>query len=320
MERIRKALELANQERARLAADGAASAPAPGQTGTDSPAVATAAAMAADGTMVPSVQPMAPAADLSGTGMRYRLTKVIDVPQAVLLEKRLIAGVPGHKNREAYRMLRTRVLQALRNNGWNSVAVTGPASGCGKTLTAINLAISLAAEVSSTVLLVDLDLRSPSVHQYFNYVPEQGLSDYLKTEMPLHQILFSPGIERLVVLPGRETVANSAETLRSPRMVALTNELKTRYPDRIVVFDLPPILAADDALAFAPYTDSVLMVAEAGNTRKEDLQKAYDLLKGTPLLGTVLNRSETQSAGYGYGYGAPKPKRGFFQKGSTETA
>ncbi|MBL8225050.1 MAG: CpsD/CapB family tyrosine-protein kinase [Chromatiales bacterium] len=315
MERIRKALELANQERAKLAADGAA-APAPAAT----PAASTATAVAADGTALPTVQPMAPAADLSGTGLRYRLTKVVDVPQETLLASRLIAAVPGHKNREAYRMLRTRVLQTLRNNGWNSVAVTGPASGCGKTLTAINLAISLAAEVSSTVLLVDLDLRSPSVHRYFSYEPEQGLSDYLKTEMPLHQILFSPGIERLVVLPGREAVVNSAETLRSPRMVALVNELKSRYPDRIVVFDLPPILAADDALSFAPYTDSVLMVAEAGNTRKEDLQKAYDLLKGTPLLGTVLNRSDTQSAGYGYGYGAPKEKRGFFSKGTAETA
>lgn len=312
MERIRKALELANQERARLAADGAA-APAPAAT----PA---APALAADGTALPTVQPMAPAADLSGSGLRYRLTRVVDVPQETLLANRLIAAVPGHKNREAYRMLRTRVLQALRNNGWNSVAVTGPASGCGKTLTAVNLAISLAAEVSSTVLLVDLDLRAPSVHRYFGYQPEQGLSDYIKADMPLHPLLFSPGIERLVVLPGREVVDNSAETLRSPRMVALVNELKTRYPDRIVVFDLPPILAADDALAFAPYTDAVLMVAEAGNTRKEDLQKAYDLLKGTPLLGTVLNRSETQSAGYGYGHGAPRPKRGFFSKDAAETA
>jgi capsular exopolysaccharide synthesis family protein len=321
MERIRKALELANQERAKLAADGAA-APAPATASAAGSAASPAAPqpMAADGTALPTVQPMAPAADLSGTGLRYRLTRVVDVPQETLLANRLIAAVPGHKNREAYRMLRTRVLQTLRNNGWNSVAVTGPASGCGKTLTAINLAISLAAEVSSTVLLVDLDLRSPSVHRYFNHEPEQGLSDYLRTEMPLHQILFSPGIERLVVLPGREAVVNSAETLRSPRMVALVNELKSRYPDRIVVFDLPPILAADDALSFAPYTDSVLMVAEAGNTRKEDLQKAYDLLKGTPLLGTVLNRSDTQSAGYGYGYGAPKPKRGFFSKDTAETA
>lgn len=288
MERIRKALERAGQERTLL------------------------------GTETRPAMPPVPASDLS-TGVRYTMTKVVEVAPQTLLTNRLISAVPGHKHREAYRMLRTRVLQSMRNNGWTSVAVTGPATGCGKTLTAINLAISLAAEVTHTVLLVDLDLRSPSVHRYFDYQPERGLSDYLRGEVKLHEILFSPGIERLVVMPGKDVVPNSAEQLRSPRMVALVNEIKTRYPDRLVVFDLPPILAADDALSFAPYTDCVLMVAETGNTRKEDLQKAYDLLKGTPLVGTVLNRADSQATGYGYGL-APKPRRFFWQKKNTEPA
>lgn len=291
MERIRKALERAGQERALLGSE-----------------------------TRPAMTP-APAADLS-TGVRYTMTKVVEVPPQTLLTNRLISAVPGHKHREAYRMLRTRVLQSMRNNGWTSVAVTGPATGCGKSLTAINLAISLAAEVTHTVLLVDLDLRSPSIHRYFDYQPERGLSDYLRGEVKLHEILFSPGIERLVVMPGKDVVPNSAEQLRSPRMVALVNEIKTRYPDRLVVFDLPPILAADDALSFAPYTDCVLMVAETGNTRKEDLQKAYDLLKGTPLVGTVLNRADSQATGYGYGGNnlLPKPRRFFWQKKNTEPA
>ena len=106
-------------------------------------------------------------------------------------------SVPGHEFKDAYRMLRTRVLQTLRENNWTSVAVTGPASGCGKTLTAINLAISLAMEVTHTVLLVDLDLRKPSIHEYFGYQPETGLSDYLLNDTPINQIMFSPNIERL---------------------------------------------------------------------------------------------------------------------------
>jgi capsular exopolysaccharide synthesis family protein len=212
-------------------------------------------------------------------------------------------------------MLRTRVLQTMRNNGWTSVAVTGPASGCGKTLTAINLAVSLAMEVSNTVLLVDLDLRRPTIHKYFGYEPELGLSDYLTKDVPLHQLLFTPAIDRLVVLPGRSALPNSAEMLRSPRMIALVNELKTRYPDRLIVFDLPPILAADDALAFSPYTDCFLMVAESGGTRKEDLQKAYDILKSTPLVGTVLNKSEVPSAGYGYA-ALPKVKKRYLKSGA----
>ena len=247
--------------------------------------------------------------DLS-TGVRYTMTKMVEVSPQQLLENRIIAALPEHKFKDAYRMLRTRVLQTMRNNGWTSVAVTGPASGCGKTLTAINLAVSLAMEVSNTVLLVDLDLRRPTIHKYFGYEPELGLSDYLTKDIPLHQLLFTPGIDRLVVLPGRSALPNSAEMLRSPRMIALVNELKTRYPDRLIVFDLPPILAADDALAFSPYTDCFLMVAESGGTRKEDLQKAYDILKSTPLVGTVLNKSEVPSSGYGYA-GGQKKKRFF---------
>jgi capsular exopolysaccharide synthesis family protein len=269
MERIRKALEQATRDRAQ--APGTAPAQRPGGT----------------------------PADLS-TGVRYTYTKVVEVPQNVLAENRLIAAVPGHEYKDAYRMLRTRVLQSLRENNWTSVAVTGPASGCGKTLTAINLAISLAMEVTHTVLLVDLDLRKPSVHEYFGYRPEYGLTDYLLRDVPIQNVLFTPSIERLVVLPGREALQNSSEMLRSPKMVALVNELKSRYPDRLVVFDLPPILAADDALAFAPYTDSMLLVAEAGGTSRDDLQKALAVLKGTPVIGTVLNKAHAAKGSYGY--------------------
>ncbi len=268
MERIRKALEQASRERVQAFGDGRQ-----GGAGQVS--------------------------DLT-TGLRYTQTRIVEVPEQVLLDHRLIAAVPGHEHKDAYRMLRTRVLQTMRDNNWTSVAVTGPASGCGKTLTSVNLAISLAMEVTNTVLLVDLDLRKPSIHEYFGYQPELGLSDYLLGDVPLHRILFSPSIERLVVLPGREEIQNSSEMLRSPKMVALVTELKHRYPDRLVVFDLPPILAADDALAFAPYTDSMLLVAESGGTSRDDLQKALDLLKGSPVIGTVLNKANVTRGGYGY--------------------
>jgi len=280
MERIRKALERAGQDRMMTATD-----------------------------VLRRPPPVGSQSDLS-TGVRYTMTKMVEVSPQTLLENRVIAALPEHKFRDSYRMLRTRVLQTMRNNNWTSVAVTGPATGCGKTLTAINLAISLAMEVTHTVLLVDLDLRKPTIHKYFGYEPELGLSDYLTSDVPLHQLLFTPSIDRLVVLPGHVSLPNSAEMLRSPRMIALVNELKTRYPDRLVVYDLPPILAADDALAFSPYTDCILMVAESGGTKKEDLQKAYEIVKNAPLVGTVLNKSEVPATGYGYG-GAKKNTRFF---------
>jgi capsular exopolysaccharide synthesis family protein len=280
MERIRKALERAGQDRMMTATD-----------------------------VLRRPPPAGGQSDLS-TGVRYTMTKMVEVSQQTLLDNRIIAALPEHKFKDSYRMLRTRVLQTMRNNNWTSVAVTGPATGCGKTLTAINLAISLAMEVTHTVLLVDLDLRKPTIHKYFGYEPELGLSDYLTTDVPLHQLLFTPAIDRLVVLPGHTALPNSAEMLRSPRMISLVNELKTRYPDRLVVYDLPPILAADDALSFSPYTDCILMVAESGGTKKDDLQKAYEIVKNAPLVGTVLNKSEVPATGYGYG-GLQKKKRFF---------
>lgn len=279
MERIRKALERAGQDRL----------------------------LSSTGTF--RAEPPNPGADLS-TGVRYTMTRMIEVSDQTLLDNRIIAALPEHKFKDSYRMLRTRVLQTMRNNGWTTLAVTGPASGCGKTLTAINLAVSLAMEVTNTVLLVDADLRKPTIHKYFGFEPELGLSDYLTSDIGIHEVLVAPGIERLVLLPGRSAVPNSAEMLRSPRNIALVNDLKTRYADRLIVFDLPPILAADDALAFSPYVDCVLMVAESGTTRKDDLQQAYEILKNVPLVGTVLNKSESPTTGYGYG-GAFKKKRFF---------
>jgi len=280
MERIRKALEQAERQRAQNAGTTPAAEEAPATQVTEREEHETAAQLAAD--------------------LRHSRTQAIEVPHRVMLDNRLIAAVPDHELRDSYRMLRTRVLQILRQNQWNSLAVTGPTAGCGKTLTAINLAISLAMEVTHTVLLVDLDLRKPSIHEYFGFRPEKGLSDYLQGDMPLYQALFSPPIERLTLLPSREPISNSSEMLRSPKMLALVNEVKHRYPDRIVIYDLPPVLAADDALAFAPYVDAMLMVAAAGSTSRDDLQQALELIKDAKVIGTVLNKARSPKTGYGY--------------------
>ena len=272
MERIRHALEQAEQDRSKLQKE----SPVPAPVTTD-PAKADPVE-----TDVPPV---------SATKMGASRTRVVDVDPAVLEQNRIVSALPEHELTDAYRVLRTRVLQAMNSNHWNSLAITSPATGSGKTLTSINLAISLAREVNRTVLLADFDLRRPSIHEYFGYKPEYGLNDYLYNDVPIDKVLFTPSIDRLVILPGRESIHNSSETLRSPKMEHLVAELKSRYKDRLVLFDLPPILAVDDAIAFKPYTDSILLVAEDGATKKEDLQKSLEMLKGVPLLGTVLNKS-----------------------------
>ncbi len=237
-------------------------------------------------------------APLSETRVVYTQTRRVDVPAATLNKNRIITGLENDATTTAYKMLRTQVLRRMTAHGWTSLAVTSAGSGDGKTLTAINLAISLAREVNHTVLLVDADLRRPSISRYFGYTPTAGLSDYLLDEIPLSEVLFNPGIERLVILPGGNPIANSSELLSAPKMVRLAEELKTRYPARLVLFDMPPLLAADDLLAFAPNIDAALLVVREGKTHKDELKAAMEMLQVVNVLGTVLNQTADASAGY----------------------
>ncbi len=260
MERIKEALEKARQERA--ATGGAA---VPGRASA----------------------PVDPAEIV------YSRTRTVPVLHGVLRANRVIAGFEPSPFTDAYRILRTQVLKRLQKNGWNSVAVTSPGTHEGKTLTAVNLAISLAMEVNSTVLLVDANLRAPRVHKFFGLPAEPGLADYLRTDTPLEEILVHPAdIGRFVILPGGRPLLDSAEMLNSPKMTRLVEELKRRYPTRIVIFDLAPLLSAADALAFAPYVDCALLVVEDGATGTDELERATALLKDTQLIGTVLNKAQ----------------------------
>jgi exopolysaccharide/PEP-CTERM locus tyrosine autokinase len=193
---------------------------------------------------------------------------------------------------DAFKILRTQVLHRLRENSWNVLGVTSPGYGEGKTLTAVNLAVSLAMETAQTVLLVDANLRHPSVHEVFGLDDCPGLVDYLLDNQPLEDLLVHPGIGDFVLLPGGRAVSNSTEILTSPKMLALVEELKHRYPSRIVIFDLPPLLHTADVLAFSPYTDALLLVVEEGKTTTEEVQRALSLVKNSrPVLGTVLNKA-----------------------------
>ncbi len=222
----------------------------------------------------------------------YSRTRHISVSASDLRAKRVVTGFAPCAFTDAYKMLRTQVLQRLNENNWNVLAVTSPGTGEGKTLTAVNLAVSLSMEVNYTVLLVDANLRHPSLHEHLGLPGSPGLSDYLSKDMPLPELLVHPrGINHLTVLPGGQAMLNSAEMLNSPRMSQLVEEVKTRYASRIVIFDLPPVLNAADAMAFAPYVDAALLVVEEGKTKRKEVEHAVGLLASTNVLGTVLNKA-----------------------------
>jgi protein-tyrosine kinase len=247
-----------------------------------------------------------PAAANTATNMQATLllshTRVASTEPSVLRANGVMpadaSGAVGH----AFKMLRTQVLQRLRQRGWNTLAVISPTPKDGKTFTAINLAIAIAGDSNHTTLLVDFDLRNPSVHQRFGIVPEIGVEQCLRGEAAVSEALVSPqGYPKLLLLPAREPVSNSSDLLSSERTRRVIRELKERYPNRVVLFDLPPVLGADDALAFAPQVDAALVVVGEEHTRREDLLRCFEILRDIPVIGTVLNGSRTDaSLAYAY--------------------
>ena len=194
----------------------------------------------------------------------------------------------------AYKILRTRVLQRMVSNHWYSLAVTGATTGEGKTLTAINLAIALAQDVNTWVFLVDLDLQRPQVANYLGMQFDKGLGDYLNGggDLGLQNICYNvAGVERLAVIPISRALQHSSELLVSPAMNALSQELSAEMPRRIVIFDMPPLLASDDVLAFAPQVDGLLLVLAEGISARASLEKCKQMIGSTNLIGVVLNRS-----------------------------
>lgn len=192
---------------------------------------------------------------------------------------------------DIYRMLRAQVLQRLDSVRGTTIGVCSPNPGEGKSLSAANLAVSLAMDVNHTVLLVDLDLRRPRIHTFFGLTPQIGLVDFLLGQAELPDCLINPGIDRLVILPAGSARSESSELLSSPKMTNLAIELKTRYANRLVIYDVPPLLSSDDAIAFLPQVDTTLLIIQEGSTQRLDIQRAQDLLKNTNLAGTVLNKS-----------------------------
>lgn len=264
----------------------------------------------------PRVPPPGPSPSLSGSGapggeIQYTSTLTVPVSLEWLRSQRIITGAADDPAGEAYKLLRTQILQRTKAGHHNTLMITGARPGEGKTLTAINLAISLAQEVDKTVLLVDADLRYPSVHEYFGLPRGPGLVDYLNGSLPLSQLLVHPeGFDKLVILPAGRMVAGAAELISSPMMADLVKELKQFYPDRYVLFDLPPLLSFADPLAFAPLVDGIMLVVEMGKTAREDIQKSVELLKGFSILGLVLNKVKKEDHGYYYYYHKNNEKPG----------
>ena len=191
---------------------------------------------------------------------------------------------------EEYNKLRSSVIALTKGETFqNTLLITSTASEEGKSITALNLAISLAKEQDHTVLLVDADLRRPTLHKLLGIQPEVGLIDCLKDELPLEKALIKTGIGKLVVLPAGKPTEDPIDLLSSNRMKAILKELKDRYPERYVIFDTSPAHPFADARILGSLVDAILMVVREGKADKADLFKTLDDFKDRNLLGIVYN-------------------------------
>lgn len=224
----------------------------------------------------------------------YHRTRILPVDHEHLARNRIVALDKGNPACVSVDLLRTQVLQKMDDNGWRTVAVTSPTAGAGKTVVATNLAISIAQQTSRTALLADFDLRRPRVAQCLGLAmaDARSLNDLLNESAGVDEALVNPGIPRFVCLPAARAEATPAELLASRRTAELITELRDRYSDRVVVFDLPALLRPDDAMAVLPRIDCVLMVIGEGMSRKADIETSLRQLPPSNMLGLVLNKAE----------------------------
>jgi capsular exopolysaccharide synthesis family protein len=224
--------------------------------------------------------------------INYLRAQHVPLNKAVLRQNRVLTGHEPAVFRESYQLLRTQILQRLEEHHWKTLAVTSPCASEGRTLTAINLAISMAREIDYTVVLVDANLRQPVLLEYLGVPKRRGLGDYLTEDILIEELLIQPYyLEDLVVVPGGQAVENSAELLNSSKMTRLVSDLKSSTDKCIIIFDVPPVLGTAETLAFSAQVDAALLVIEDGITSRKDIARAADLLSNTNVVGTVLNKS-----------------------------
>lgn len=210
---------------------------------------------------------------------------------------------------EALRMVRTRALHALEAapEAVRSVAVTSPRQGDGKTLVSANLAFGIARQTQRRVLLVDGDLRLPSIGKALDLDAEYGLSDYLAGDVELERCMVKSADERLFVIPQRKSLSQAPELLANGVLAELMDTVRKRYPHWLVLIDCPPILAVDDTLVILRAVDRALLVVREGHTRKGEMRRAAEAIGREKYLGAVLNDSRSRGDSgryyyYDYGY------------------
>jgi protein-tyrosine kinase len=230
----------------------------------------------------------------------YVSTRRIKTDEEILKNNRIVAPFRDDTRSVAFKVLRSQILKKMRDHGWKSIAITSAKPEEGKSVVSLNLAISMSMEFNQTVLLVEADMRRPRICELLGLEAAKGLGSYLEQNVALRELLINPGMERLVVLPSIGNYPNASELLSGPRMRHLAEELKARYSDRIIIYDLPPLLGGDDALVCLPHADCVALVVGEGQSSKDEILQSRHHLRDHNVVGCILNKSTDSQPGKSY--------------------
>jgi protein-tyrosine kinase len=243
------------------------------------------------------------------------------VPQSRLVEIDLglleAAGIvtphaPRSTVADQFRVIKRPLIQNAMGRGsaplkhGNLIMVTSALPGEGKSFTSLNLAMSIAAELDNTVMLVDADVARPSLLRMLGLPTAAGLLDVLEGKAEMSDVLLRTNIDKLTILPSGDPHPRATELLASDALRDLLDDIATRYSDRIVIFDSPPLLPTTESRVLATHMGQIVVVVQAGKTLQADVQHALATIESCPVKMMVLNRasgSQTGTYGYGYGYG-----------------
>jgi exopolysaccharide/PEP-CTERM locus tyrosine autokinase len=220
------------------------------------------------------------------------------VVEGIAANQRLVAYYePGSLAAEQFRKLRTQLLRLRLSRPPRTILVTSATAGEGKTLVAANLAAGIAYDLNAYALLVDCDLRNPSLGQWFSLNNGYGLADYLIGKKEIPELLLKTEVEKLKVLLSGTMQDNPTELIGSAKMEALIQEFKSRYNDRYVILDSPPLLSTSEPEVLSKFVDGIVIVVRAGVTPRENLKQAISSLEKEKILGFVLNDLQFKCAG-----------------------
>ncbi len=218
---------------------------------------------------------------------------------SILDRARIVTGGVS-KNATAFDMLRTKVLQRMKAEGWKRIAITSADKNCGKSTVALNLGFSLARQSELRAILVEADLRRPSLAKVLRITPPAGLAQVLRREVPFPKALVRVR-DNLAVLANRARSPDSAELLHSGMVPSVLAEIERAYQPDVTIFDLPPLMEADDTLAFLGNVDCALLVTTAEHTTTTQIEACVrEISDRTALAGIVLNKYRGAGAITGY--------------------